>query len=90
LVSNSIKYNKRGGKVLITLKDKILIVKDTGIGISKEKQNNIFKRYYRATSLEGGFGMGLNIVYNIAKEYGLTIDMQSDLNIGTTFTIHFS
>ncbi|MCD4757058.1 MAG: HAMP domain-containing histidine kinase [Arcobacteraceae bacterium] len=90
LVSNSIKYNKRGGKVSITLKNKRLIVKDTGIGISKEKQNNIFKRYYRATSLEGGFGMGLNIVYNIAKEYEFTIDMQSDLNIGTTFTIHFS
>ncbi len=90
LVSNSIKYNKRGGKVFITLKDKILTIKDTGIGIGKEKQNNIFKRYYRATSLEGGFGMGLNIVYNIAKEYGLTIDMQSELKIGTTFVIHFT
>ena len=90
LVSNSIKYNKRGGEVLITLKDKILTIEDTGIGIETQKQNNIFKRYYRATSLEGGFGMGLNIVYNIVKEYGLTIDMQSELQVGTTFTIHFS
>jgi two-component system OmpR family sensor kinase len=89
LVSNSIKYNKRGGKVFITLKDKILTVKDTGIGIDKEKQNNIYKRYYRATSLEGGFGMGLNIVYNIVKEYGFTIDIQSELQVGTTFSIYF-
>ncbi len=89
LVSNSIKYNKRGGEILIILKDHRLTIKDTGIGIDKDKLDNIFKRYYRATSLEGGFGMGLNIVYNIAKKYGFTIDIQSDLNIGTTFTIHF-
>jgi two-component system OmpR family sensor kinase len=89
LVSNSIKYNKRGGEVFITLKDKILTVRDTGIGIDKEKQNNIYKRYYRATSLEGGFGMGLNIVYNIVKEYGFTIKLQSKLKLGTTFSIQF-
>lgn len=87
LVSNSIKYNNRGGKIFITLKDKILTIQDTGIGIDKEKQNNIFKRYYRATSLDGGFGMGLNIVYNIVKEYNFIIDMQSELKIGTTFII---
>ena len=65
LVSNAIKYNKMGGEIDISLKNKILTIKDTGIGIQEEKVKNIFDRYYRATSEQGGFGIGLNIVSKI-------------------------
>jgi two-component system, OmpR family, sensor kinase len=55
LVSNAIKYNKMNGKLEITLSNNILIIKDTGIGIEKQKIHNIFNRYYRATAEQGGF-----------------------------------
>jgi two-component system OmpR family sensor kinase len=89
LVSNAIKYNKMNGIIFITLKDNKLIIKDTGIGIKKKKIDDIFKRYYRATSLHGGFGIGLNIVYEIAKKYNIKIDVESIYNESTTITLKF-
>ena len=89
LVSNAIKYNKMNGKLEIILSNNILTIKDTGIGIEKEKISNIFNRYYRATSEQGGFGIGLNIVNKICKNYNIKIDVESKLNEGTTFTLIF-
>jgi len=89
LLSNAIKYTKRDGKIDITLKDSILSIQDNGIGIEKEKLNKIYERYYRATSSVGGFGIGLNIVYSICKNYNIKIDVKSQLNKGTTFTLNF-
>ena len=57
LVSNAIKYNKISGKLSIVLKNSSLEIKDTGLGIEKNKLKDIFKRYYRATTQQGGFGM---------------------------------
>lgn len=90
LISNAIKYTKRNGKIKITLQNKILTIQDTGIGIEKEKLKKIFERYYRATNNIGGFGIGLNIVYSICKNYHIKIDVQSKLNEGTLFTLGFS
>jgi two-component system, OmpR family, sensor kinase len=89
LVSNAIKYNKMNGKLEIILNNNILIIKDTGIGIEKEKINNIFNRYYRATQEQGGFGIGLNIVNKICKNYNIKIEVESKLNEGTIFTLNF-
>ena len=50
LVSNAIKYNKMGGTIDISLKNNELKISDSGIGIEKEKLNDIYKRYYRATN----------------------------------------
>ena len=89
LLSNAIKYNKRNGWVKITLKAHTLTVADSGIGIPKRQQQEIFNRFYRATELGGGFGLGLNIVYNICKRYDIKIDFDSNPANGTTFRLHF-
>lgn len=89
IVANAIKYNKIGGSIDIQLKDKTLIIKDTGIGIKKEFIKDIFNRYYRATKDQGGFGIGLNIAYHICQTYDIKIDVESIENEGTTFTLKF-
>lgn len=89
ILSNAIKYNKINGKIEITLNNRVLTIKDTGIGIEKSKINDIFKRYYRGTSEQGGFGIGLNIVYEITKRYNIKIEVDSIFNQNTTFTLKF-
>ena len=86
VVSNAIKYNKINGTIYVELKDYVLTVKDTGIGIKKDRLKDIFKRYYRATKEQGGFGVGLSIVYHICKTYGIKIDVESKEEVGTSFT----
>jgi len=85
IVSNAIKYNKIGGTINITLKENILKVEDSGIGIKKDRLKDIFKRYYRATKEQGGFGVGLNIVHQICKAYNIKVDVKSTEHEGSTF-----
>ncbi len=89
LFSNAIKYNKMGGKIDVNLQENILIIKDSGIGINKDKIKDIYKRYYRATEQSGGFGLGLNIVNMICKRYDIKIDVESIEKEGTTFKLTF-
>jgi len=89
LISNAIKYNIPNGTIQIVVNKNSIIVQDSGIGIAQEKQKEIYKRFYRATTQAGGFGLGLNIVYNIANNYGIKIEMSSKLNQGTTFKLIF-
>ncbi|MDN5129366.1 sensor histidine kinase [Aliarcobacter butzleri] len=89
LFSNAIKYNKINGDIEVLLKDKKLSIKDSGIGIDKNKIKDIFKRYYRATNQSGGFGLGLNIVNMICQTYKIKIEVESIENQGTTFIIYF-
>ena len=89
LVSNAIKYNKMGGVIDISLKNNILKISDSGIGIEKDKINDIYKRYYRATNEQGGFGIGLNIVSYICSFYKIKITVDSQINKGTTFSLTF-
>jgi two-component system OmpR family sensor kinase len=89
LVSNAIKYSDVGDSILITLKDNILKVKDTGIGIDEEMQEDIYKRYHRANEERGGFGIGLNIVLSICKEYKIKLDLDSQKGKGSTFILTF-
>ncbi len=77
LISNAIKYNKIGGIIQITLKNGYLSIKDSGIGIKNEKLNEIFQRYKRFNNASGGFGIGLNIVWMIANEYNIKIEVDS-------------
>jgi len=67
------------------------MVKDTGIGISKENQARVFERFYqvdkdRNLSLKGT-GLGLSIVKHIVILYKGTIRLESALNEGTTITV---
>ena len=89
LVSNAIKYNKMAGTIDISLKNSELKISDSGIGIEKEKLNDIYKRYYRATNEQGGFGIGLNIVNDICSFYKIKIIVESQINKGTTFSLTF-
>lgn len=89
LISNAIKYNTIGGEIDIFLKKNTITIKDTGIGIPKKHQSEIYKRFYRATSQVGGFGLGLNIVYKICKAYGIGIEFESKVGEGTIFILTF-
>ncbi len=89
LISNAIKYNKPKGSIDIILKNDQLIVKDTGIGIPKDKLKDIFIRYNRIANIAGGFGIGLDIVFTICKQFNIKLDVQSQIGKGTTFTLSF-
>lgn len=93
LVENAIKYNKENGKIDLTLTEKELIVKDSGIGISDGEINRIFERFYRVDKARskalGGTGLGLSIVKHIANKYHFDIKVNSILNVGSTFKIIF-
>jgi len=90
LLSNAIKYNRMGGSITILLKPDRFSIQDTGIGIDKEKIDRIFERYMRADNTVGGFGIGLNIVAMIAKEYEYKIEVESTPRKGTSITVFWS
>ena len=89
ILSNAIKYNKFQGFIKVTLKDKILIIEDSGKGMSKDNLSNLFTRYKRFDKSVGGFGIGLNIVSLIAKEYDFKIDVISKIDVGTRIKIRW-
>jgi len=94
-VSNAVKYNKENGKVYITILKKgetmLLTIEDTGIGIKKEDQALLFQDFVRIkneqTKLVTGSGLGLSIAKKIVSLYDGTIDMESEPDKGTRFTI---
>lgn len=89
LLSNAIKYSNPNSKIIVCLKETRLLIKDFGIGISQEDQKEIFKRYKRGNNIEGGFGIGLDIVSRICKDYNLKPDVQSVLEKGSSFIVDF-
>ncbi len=94
LVTNGIKYGKKKGLVKVGFYDfdeKMMIeVSDNGIGISKKDLPRIFERFYRVDKSrsreQGGTGLGLSIVKHIIEAHNQTINVQSVLDEGTTFT----
>jgi two-component system OmpR family sensor kinase len=89
LLSNAIKYSDVGDSIFITCKNNVLEVRDTGIGIDEKVQEDIFKRYSRANDERGGFGLGLNIVLSICKQYKIKIGLDSKKGEGSTFILSF-
>ena len=99
LVDNSIKYSPNGGNIELSVgrdlfmgKDSIWIkVTDQGIGISKEEQTDIFKRFYRVDKQRqysiGGAGLGLSIASEIISALNGTIEVVSEIGKGSTFII---
>ena len=89
LLSNAIKYSKPNTTIHITTDQDGFLVQDEGIGIAKEQLKNILKRFVRANSYAGGFGVGLNIVDSIVKEQDFTLNIDSQEGVGTTVTIKY-
>jgi len=83
ILINACKYNKENGSVEINIKQNILIIKDTGIGI--KDTSKIFKRYYKEG--QRGLGLGLNIVQKLSKELNIKINVKSKLGVGSEFTL---
>jgi len=89
LLTNAIKYNKSGGIIDIKLKDNKLKICDDGIGIKESQVKDIFKRYSRINKEQGGFGIGLSIVYEICKKYNIDIKVLPNNPKGTCFVLNF-
>lgn len=95
LISNAIKYNNRGGKVDLTISEAggktIIEVEDTGIGISHDDQQNLFKDFVRIKNPKTrniiGSGLGLSIVKKIVDLNQGEITVQSTPDKGTKFRI---
>jgi signal transduction histidine kinase len=93
LLQNGYKYGKENGYVQLRLTredgDAVISVKDNGIGISEEDQGKIWQRFWQADSSrgsEGGSGLGLAMVKEIAELHGGSVSVESTLGKGSTFT----
>ena len=95
LITNAVKYNKPGGEVWVRVREEdrnlIVQVKDNGMGIPKDSLSRIFERFYRVdkgrSKKQGGTGLGLSIVKHIVNFYHGTINVTSELDVGTEFTV---
>lgn len=95
LMDNAIKYNHEGGSLKVTVGIEygkaVAVFSDTGIGISDEHQSRIFERFYRVDKSRskkiGGTGLGLSIVKHIVAYHSGEIQLESELEKGTTITV---
>jgi signal transduction histidine kinase len=95
LVSNSVKYNKRGGKAEIIIDENesevIIVFSDTGIGINEADKEELFSEFVRIKNEKtrniSGSGLGLSIVKKVVELYNGSISVNSAPDIGTTFTV---
>lgn len=91
LVDNAVKYGENK-EVIVTLKNKVLKIKDNGIGISEADLPHIFDRFYRGDKARShdGYGLGLSIAKQIADIHSVKIRVESKLDKGSTFKVIFS
>ena len=97
LIDNAIKYSEKNKKITITTisddKNLTAIVKDEGIGISRENIPQITERFFRANPAKskevGGTGLGLAIVKHIVNQHRAEMNISSEENKGTTISINF-
>jgi signal transduction histidine kinase len=95
LVSNSVKYNKRGGKSEIIIDENdsevVMSFSDTGIGINEADKVELFSEFVRIKNEKtrniSGSGLGLSIVKKVVELYNGTIAVESSPDVGTTFTV---
>ncbi|HNO39647.1 MAG TPA: PAS domain-containing sensor histidine kinase, partial [Marmoricola sp.] len=95
LLSNAAKFSHQGERVNLSIStqndDLMIRVSDTGIGIPREDQEQLFSRFFRAhNAYENqipGTGLGLYITSRIAQQHGGEVSVESKLGQGTTFTV---
>jgi len=94
LLSNAIKYNRPNGTITLgasKYKQQVsFYVRDTGLGMKPEHVEQLFEKFYRVPGAEKvvGTGLGLSISKRIIEGHGGTIDVNSQINVGTTFTVN--
>jgi signal transduction histidine kinase len=95
LLSNAIKYNRQDGSIAITVqvegRQMAISMKDSGVGVPADELPRLFEKFYRARATErstSGTGLGLSICKRIVEDQRGTISATSQLNEGTTITIH--
>jgi len=94
LITNALQaINGKGGMLTLStrsLKDTVEVkVSDNGMGIPEKYLNQIFDPFFTTKNPGEGTGLGLNIVYRIVTKYEGTIDVESKVDAGTTFTVKF-
>ena len=92
LISNAFKYSeKKNPEVIIEFTEKVVVimVQDYGIGIPKKEIKNLFQPFYRALNVQAmqGTGLGLSIAKDYIELNGGTIEVESEINVGTQFII---
>lgn len=95
LLDNAVQYTRPGGAIEVSVGSEdgaaVLAIRDTGIGIPAREQGRIFERFYRVDRARsrdtGGTGLGLSIVKHIVENHGGTVRVQSELGLGSTFTV---
>ncbi len=96
LLSNAIKYSPKGGDVTVKVEtseqDLTIAVIDQGMGIAPDKLDRVFEKFERVdnrdTRQAGGTGIGLFLVKHLVERHEGTIDVASDVGLGSTFTVH--
>jgi len=84
ILSNACKYNKKNGSVTVNLKENMILeIQDTGSGIKNPKK--IFNRFYKETSR--GLGIGLHLVKKLSNKMHISLHVNSEVGIGTTFKL---
>ena len=95
LVNNAYNYGNENGNIFVNLTDTekeiILVVEDDGIGIEEKEQKKIFDRFYQVDSSHSGSGngLGLSMVYEIARFHNGTVKVESQIGKGSKFFIIF-
>jgi len=95
--SNAVKFTPKLGKITLSLelvgKWVQIIISDEGVGIPEDEMGHLFERFYKSDKSRGrsgkqtGFGLGLPIAYWIVRNHGGRIDVESEMGVGTTFTV---
>ncbi|MCC6600402.1 MAG: HAMP domain-containing histidine kinase [Crocinitomicaceae bacterium] len=96
LIDNAVKYSSEVPAIEIFTRDEIdgvaIAFRDNGIGIARENQRKIFDKLYRVPTGNvhnvKGFGLGLSYVKGVIEKHGGTVEVESELKKGSTFTIH--
>lgn len=95
IMENAIKYNREGGKVIVTLQAEKehgkITIEDNGIGMPEDELAHIFDRFYRIDKARsratGGTGLGLSIVHDNVGLMGGMVEVESQVGVGSKFTI---
>lgn len=95
MLDNAIRYTPEDGSIVVEVNSEdgsaLISVSDTGEGVPTRDIERVFERFYRVDSARsratGGTGLGLSIVKHVAEGHGGTVSLESELGVGSTFTI---